>query len=455
MSDIPRLSSQLATNLYRKFCNRTARVGVIGLGYVGLPLAVELGCAGFNVTGIDVDRTKCDGINRGESHIDYVPADVLKELVTKGRFRAVPASGLDQINDLDAVSICVPTPLRSAKEPDLSYVIAAGRTAKSILRPGMLVVLESTTYPGTTDEVLRGILEETGMEAGVDFFLSYSPERIDPGLPDSVRRPRVVGGLTEECSALAAELYKATSIDRVVPVSSTRAAEMAKLLENTFRAVNIGLANEMALMCEHLDIDVWEVIDAAATKPAGFMAFYPGPGLGGHCIPVDPFYLSWKVREFGLEARLIELAGQLNSSMPSHVVGKVTEALNSQQKAVRGSKVLVLGVAYKADVNDIRESPALDVIGKLLRLGGKVTYHDPFVPKIAAADLGGNADMDSVRCTPEELAGADCVVILANHSTVDYEAVLDSAQMVVDTRRAIQVPSPKVFRLGAPNASGL
>ena len=450
MSNPPNHLSLLAADLHKKLVGRTARTGVIGLGYVGLPLAVELGRAGFDVVGIDVDPRKCDALNRGESHVTYVAAEDLRELVEAERFLAITDSGFSDLVALDTISICVPTPLNKTKDPDLSFVIAAGNTAKSLLHPGMLVVLESTTYPGTTEDVLRGILEETGLKAGNDFFLAYSPERVDPGIPGSVLRPRVVGGLTPTCSALAGALYGATSIDRVVPVSSPRAAEMAKLLENIFRAVNIGLVNELAVICEQLAIDVWEVIEAAATKPAGFMAFYPGPGLGGHCIPVDPYYLSWKAREFGLEARFIELAGQVNGSMPRHVVEKVTEALNSCRKSVNGADILVMGIAYKADVDDVREAPALDVIAELLRMGARVSYHDPFIPRIEAHTWTSGIELESVDSTPERLATADCVVILTNHSIFNYEAVVCAARTVVDTRNAIKHPSNSVFRLGAP-----
>jgi UDP-N-acetyl-D-glucosamine dehydrogenase len=439
-----------AVGLYRKLVDRTARTGVVGLGYVGLPLAAELGQAGFTVVGVDVDAGKCDAINRGESHVSYVPADTLSALVEAGRLRAVSVSELSDVEPLDTVSICVPTPLRKTKDPDLSYVLAAAQAVKALLKPAMLVVLESTTFPGTTEEVLRSVLEETGLKAGTDFFLAYSPERVDPGLPGSVLRPRVVGGLTPDCSALAGVLYGAI-VDKVVPVSSPRAAEMTKLLENTFRAVNIGLINEVALMCESLGIDVWEVVAAAATKPAGFMPFYPGPGLGGHCIPIDPFYLSWKVKEFGLEARFIELAGQINGSMPRHVVEKITEALNSQKKAINGAEILVMGVSYKADVDDVREAPALEVIHQLLNWGAKVAYHDPFVPRIDARAWAGGVAMESVSCTPERLAAVDCVVVLTDHTAFTYDQLVSTARLVVDTCNAVKAPSPTVFKLGAPN----
>lgn len=439
-----------AAELYGKLIDRTARTGVIGLGYVGLPLAAELGQAGFTVIGVDVDTRKCDAINRGESHVSYVPSETLSALVETGRLRAVSDSDLSGVEPLDTVSICVPTPLRKTKDPDLSFVLSAAHVVKTHLKPGMLVVLESTTFPGTTEEVLRNVLEETGLRAGADFFLAYSPERVDPGLPGSVLRPRVVGGLTPDCSVLAGTLYGAI-VDKVVRVSSPRAAEMTKLLENTFRAVNVGLINEVALMCESLGIDVWEVIDAAATKPAGFMPFYPGPGLGGHCIPIDPFYLSWKVKEFGLEARFIELAGQINGSMPHHVVEKIAEALNSQNKAINGAEILVMGVAYKADVDDVREAPALDVIAELMSKGAKVAYHDPFVPRIDARSWAGGVVMESVPYTVERLAAADCVVVLTDHTAVAYDQLVSTGRLIVDTCNAVKAPSPTIFRLGAPN----
>src|SRR5882672_3981814 len=358
---------------------RAARVGVIGLGYVGLPLAVEFARGGFSVTGFETDGDRVRRVNRGESYIQDVATSDLRELIASGRLRAT--EDLDLLRGLDAMSICVPTPLRKTRDPDVSYIVAAVKEIAPRLKRGQLVVLESTTYPGTTEELVRPILEERGFRAGRDFFLAFSPERIDPGNPRFHTRniPKVVGGTTPACTRAAAGLYAAV-IERVVPVASTQVAETVKLLENTFRSVNIGLVNEIALMCDKMGIDVWEVIDAAATKPFGFMPFYPGPGLGGHCIPVDPFYLSWKARQRGFEARFIDLAGQVNGSMPYHVASRVTEALNSLRRSLRGSRVLVLGVAYKADIDDVRESPSLDLIDILERGGAQVSYSDPYVP---------------------------------------------------------------------------
>lgn len=438
-----------AVALYQKLSTRTARAGVVGLGYVGLPLAVEFGNAGFTVVGIDLDARKVDAINLGESYIQDVPSASVARLVAGGLLSATVDAAVTR--DLDTINICVPTPLRKTKDPDLSYVVAATQAVKAHLHPGMLVVLESTTYPGTTEEVVQSILEETGLKAGQDFFLAFSPERVDPGNAtwNTKNVPKVVGGLTPDCSALAAALYT-SSIDRVVQVSSPKVAEMVKLLENTFRAINIGMVNELALMCDRLGISVWEVIDAASTKPFGFMPFYPGPGLGGHCIPIDPFYLSWKVKEVGFEARFIELAGQVNAAMPHHVVDKVGDALNDSGKAIKGAHVLVLGVAYKRDIDDVRESPALDVMALLLKKGAVLTYHDPFVPRIDGEHWTGGQHMSSVPYSAEAVAAADCVVVLTDHSAFDYAAIVGASRAVVDTRNAIKFASPKVFKIGAP-----
>ena len=452
MTITPKFRSPQAEDLWRKIKSRTARIGVVGLGYVGLPLAVEFGHAGFNVIGIDVNRQRCDAVNRGESQIQDVPAVAVAELVDSGRLRAV--SEMHAVDQLDTVSICVPTPLRKTKDPDLSHVISAAEAVRQYLSPGMLVILDSTTYPGTTEEVVRTILEETGLKAGSDFFLAFSPERIDPGneVWNTKNVPKVVGGLTTDCSALAAALY-GSSIDQVVEVSSPRTAEMVKLLENTFRAINIGLVNEIALMCDRIGINVWEVIDAAATKPFGFMPFYPGPGLGGHCIPIDPFYLSWKVKEVGFEARFIELAGHVNGAMPHHVLTKISDALNEHGKSVKGARVFVMGVAYKPEVNDVRESPALDVMALLLEKGACVRYHDPLVPRIYGDLWTGKQDMESVPYSREEVASADCVVVLTAHKSFDYSNLASDARLVVDTRNAIKSLAPNVFKLGAPNPS--
>lgn len=446
----PAFVSPHAEGLFRKLSTRTARVGVIGLGYVGLPLAVEFARAGFSVVGIDLDKDKCEAINAGTSYIADVPASAVAALIDADRFRAVPDLGA--ADDLDTINICVPTPLRKTKDPDMTFVLSAAQLVKEHLRPGTLVILESTTYPGTTEEIVRSILEETGLRAGDDFFLAFSPERVDPGNVRWKTRnvPKVVGGLTSDCSALAAELYGA-SIDRVVQVSSPRAAEMVKMLENTFRAINIGLVNEMALMCDRIGIDVWEVIDAAATKPFGFMPFYPGPGLGGHCIPIDPFYLSWKVKEVGFEARFIELAGHVNAAMPRYVVDKIADALNEDGKSIKGAEILVMGVAYKSNVDDVRESPALDVITLLVKKGAHVTYHDPYVPHVDAEYTAVGHRMDSVPYSREVVAAADCVVVTTDHRTFDYEELVRAARVIVDTRNAVKISAPNVFKLGAPN----
>ena len=439
----------LSATLERQLASRTARVGVIGLGYVGLPLAVEFARAGFSTVGVDLDARKVETIGRGESYIPDVPTADVASFVKAKKLTATTDASV--IRTLDTINICVPTPLRKTKDPDLSYVVSAVEMVAAHLRPGHLVILESTTYPGTTDEVVKPILEKGGLVAGRDFFLAFSPERVDPGNPQFTTKnvPKVVGGTTPTCTRLAKALYSG-SIDRVVEVSSTRVAEMVKLLENTFRAVNIGLVNELALMCDRLGLSVWEVVEAAATKPFGFMPFYPGPGLGGHCIPIDPFYLSWKVKEVGFEARFIELAGHVNGAMPHHVVDKVTDALNSHAKAVRGSKILVLGVAYKRDIDDIRESPALDVMAVLLQKGARVGYHDPYAPKIAARDWPGGVDLTSEALSDASLAAADCVVIITDHKAFDYAQISKQARLIVDTRNAIKTTSANVFKLGAP-----
>jgi len=443
------VTSPAAAALREKLTARTARTGVVGLGYVGLPLAVEFARAGYHTVGIELDAEKVAAINRGESYISDVPAADVAEFRQAGRLSATVDPAV--VATLDTVNICVPTPLRKTKDPDLSYVVSAVEMIADHLRPGQLVILESTTYPGTTDEVVKPILERAGLQAGRDFFLAFSPERVDPGNPTWNTRnvPKVVGGVGPECSSLARVLYEA-SIERVVEVSSPRVAEMVKLLENTFRAVNIGLVNELALMCDRLGISVWEVVDAAATKPFGFLPFYPGPGLGGHCIPIDPFYLSWKVKEVGFEARFIELAGHVNGAMPHHVVDKVTDALNSQSKPVRGSRVLVAGVAYKRDISDMRESPALDVMAVLEQKGATVSYADPYVPAIAARDWPGNRDLSAVELTADALREADCVVILTDHRAFDYDDLARHASLVVDTRNAIKKPHAHVFKIGAP-----
>lgn len=431
-----------AEELKSKIKDRTARVGVLGLGYVGLPLAVEFAQAGFEVVGIDVQQDKVDRFNRGESYVKDVPGEVFAPLVKSGKLRATTDTAV--IATLDAIDICVPTPLRKTKDPDMSYVVSATEAIAEHMHSGLLVMLESTTYPGTTDELVLPKLKNSGLTVGEDFFLCFSPERVDPGNPNYQTKniPKVVGGITAACTEVGA-LFYGQALDHIVPVSSTRVAEMVKLLENTFRMINIGLANEIAVMCGRMEIDVWEVIDAAATKPFGFMPFYPGPGLGGHCIPIDPFYLSWKSKEAGIEARFIELAGYINGQMPEYVVEKIQNALNEHTKPLRGSRLHILGVAYKRDIDDVRESPALDIILLLCRRGAKVTYSDPYVPKIAVHGI-------SMESTDPILGAenADCVVIVTDHRTVDYQTVLDKAVLVVDTRNALKgVHSPKIVRL--------
>jgi UDP-N-acetyl-D-glucosamine dehydrogenase len=445
-------STDLTRSLHQRLDARTARVGVIGLGYVGLPLAVEFARAGFHTIGIDLDQRKVDAINRGASYIPDVPTSDVQKFHGAGLLKATSDPAV--VATLDTINICVPTPLRKTKDPDLSFVVSAAEMIAAHLKPGQLVILESTTYPGTTDEVVRPILEKRGLVAGKDFFLAFSPERVDPGNPTWHTRnvPKVVGGYTPACTTLAKALY-AGSIDTLVEVSSPRVAEMVKLHENTFRAVNIGLVNELALMCDRLGISVWEVVEAAATKPFGFMPFYPGPGLGGHCIPIDPFYLSWKVKEVGFEARFIELAGHVNSAMPHYVVTKVADALNTAAKSVKGSKILVLGVAYKRDIDDYRESPAMDVIAELVKRGADLTYHDPYVPTVPAHDWHGGFDMQSVALTDDRISAADCVVILTDHRAFDYPSIVAKSRLVVDSRNAVKTTAAHVFKLGAPGAA--
>ena len=428
--------------LVEKIQSRQARVGVIGLGYVGLPLALEFARAGFDVTGFDVDASKVEALNAGRSYILDVKSEELAEVVTAGRLRAT--TDMSQLQQMDAVDICVPTPLRKTKDPDMSYVVSAAEQIARYLHPGMLIVLESTTYPGTTAEVLQPMFEAKGFTVGKDFFLAFSPERVDPANQKFNTRntPKVVGGTTRACSDAAAALYS-SAVDTVVPVSSTQVAEMVKLLENTFRAVNIGLVNELALMSHRMNIDVWEVIDAAGTKPFGFMPFYPGPGLGGHCIPIDPFYLSWKARQTGFECRFIELAGHVNGAMPAFVVERISEALNTRRKSINGSRIHVYGVAYKKDVSDMRESPALDVLELLHRRGAEVSYTDPYVPTLHHADLCLTSLQDE-----KAAAGVDCAVICTDHRAFDYTSLPTRYPVVVDTRNALKgIKAENVFRL--------
>ena len=431
------------TTLLNLIQSRQARVGVIGLGYVGLPLAVEFARAGFDVTGFDVDASKVAEINAGRSYIPDVPQHELEEAVKAGRLRAT--TDPRRLEDMDVADICVPTPLRKTKDPDLSYVVQALEGVAAALKPGQLVILESTTYPGTTDEVALPMLEAGGLKADRDFFLAFSPERVDPGNPTYLTRniPKIVGGYGPSSTRAAAALY-AQIVSTVVPVTSTRVAEMVKLLENTFRAVNIGLVNEIAQMCHKLDIDVWEVIEAAKTKPFGFMPFYPGPGLGGHCIPIDPFYLSWKARQNGFECRFIELAGYVNASMPEFVVERVADALNNVRKPINGSRVHLYGMAYKKDVSDIRESPALDILELLARRGALVTYSDPYVPAVkhGAQTLQAMPAADALRRPP------DCMVICTDHSSFEWQPVVESGVPVVDTRNALRgYTAPTIVRL--------
>jgi UDP-N-acetyl-D-glucosamine dehydrogenase len=442
--------NQIADRVRKKIERREARAGVVGLGYVGLPLAVELARAGFHVTGIDRDERKVQAINRGESYIPDVATDDLQQLTTSGKLNAT--TDFSVVAELDTINICVPTPLRKTKDPDLSYIVSAVESIATHMHPGLLICLESTTYPGTTDELVQPLLEANGMKAGVDFFLAFSPERVDPGNATFHTRnvPKVVGGITENCQKLATALY-GSAIDTIVPVASTRVAEMVKLLENTFRAVNIALVNELALMCDRMNINVWEVVDAARTKPFGFMAFYPGPGLGGHCIPIDPFYLSWKAKQSGFDPRFIELAGHINSAMPHYVVEKVAEALNTKRKAINGSRILVAGIAYKRDIDDMRESPALDVMGLLQAKGATIAYVDPYVQQVHAREWSGRTDLASIPASRGAFAGYDCVVIITDHTSFDYDVMVAEADLIVDTRNAIRTGAPHVFKLGAPH----
>jgi len=432
--------------LLTKIRDRSARVAVLGMGYVGLPLAVVFAEAGYNVIGIDPDEKKVKSICQGKSYIQDVSDEQVEQLVSSGKLRAT--TDFSALQEADAVSICVPTPLRKTGDPDLSYILSATDELANYMHPNMIVVLESTTYPGTTREILLPRLgEEQGLTPGENFFLAFSPERVDPGREDwtTINTPKVVGGITPTCSEIAAAWY-GQALESVVPVSTAEVAEMAKLLENTFRMINIGLVNEMALMCNRLDVDVWEVIEAAATKPFGFMKFTPGPGLGGHCIPIDPLYLSWKLRALNYTAKFIELASEINTSMPRYVVGLVQDSLNEAEKPLKGSRLLILGVAYKPDIDDMRESPALDVIGLLEQKGAIVSYHDPYIPTL-------KYDGGELTSAPDLLAAvgeADCVVIITDHSNYDYPAIIEIAKLVVDTRNALGElgkDSPKVIRL--------
>ncbi len=432
--------------LVEKFKNRTANIAILGMGYVGLPLAVVFAEAGFHVTGVDPVQEKVDALNRGESYIIDIPGEQVKALVERGLLKAT--SDYSVLQHADAVSICVPTPLRKTGDPDLSFIVSAAEGLAPYAHPGMVIVLESSTYPGTTRELVLPVLcEKPDLRIGKNIFLAFSPERVDPGRKDwtTYNTPKVVGGITPACTEVA-EAWYAQALQTVVPVTSTEVAEMAKLLENTFRMINIGLVNELALMCNRLNVDVWEVIDAAATKPFGFMKFTPGPGLGGHCIPIDPLYLSWKLKSLNYTARFIELASEINTNMPRYVVGKVQDALNDHHKPLRDSRVLVLGAAYKPDVDDLRESPALDVIHLLKEKGALVSYHDPYIPRIEHEGM----QLDSVADMMEAVRAADCVVIITNHKVYDYAQILAEARLIVDTRNALGRQGrkhPRVVRL--------
>src|SRR5512142_2232756 len=428
--------------LRRKIEKHSAHVGVVGLGYVGLPLVVEFAHAGFCVTGIDVQQSKVDAINLGESYIQDVPTADIQALVKAGKIRAT--TDFSAVRDLDTINICVPTPLRKTKDPDMSFIVNACQEIAKHFHPGTLVILESTTYPGTTDELMLPMFEEAGLKVGKDFFMCFSPERVDPGNPKYQTKniPKVVGGITPACTEIGALFYK-QALDTVVPVGSTQVAEMVKLLENTFRMINIGLVNELAMMCDRMGINVWEVIDAAATKPFGYMPFYPGPGLGGHCIPIDPFYLSWKTKQAGIEARFIELAGYINGQMPHFVVTKIQNALNDVGKPLKGSKVHIYGVSYKRDIDDLRESPALDIMLLLQRRGGLISYYDPFVPSVRFENR-------ELEAQPEETAAsADCtVIVVTDHKKFDYSKLVKDARLIVDTRNALKgIESEKIVRL--------
>jgi UDP-N-acetyl-D-glucosamine dehydrogenase len=439
----PQILSNTATAeiLAEKIRSKRARVGIVGLGYVGLPLAVEFAKAGFTVTGIDISEEKVRRVNEGDSYIGDIPSAVLAPLVESGKLRAT--ADFSAVLELDTINICVPTPLRKTKDPDMSFIVSSCQEIAKHFHAGMLVILESTTYPGTTDEVVLPMLTKAGLEAGRDFYLCFSPERVDPGNPkyQTSNIPKVVGGCTPECTEMG-RLFYAQALEHVVPVSSTQVAEMVKLLENTFRMINIGLVNEIAMMSDRIGINVWEVIDAAATKPFGFMPFYPGPGLGGHCIPIDPFYLSWKTKQAGIEARFIELAGYINGQMPHFVVDKIQNALNDAGKAVKGSKIHVMGVAYKRDIDDVRESPALDVMMLLERKGATVTYSDPHVASLKLEGL-------PLYASPETAAAdADCVVIVTDHAGFDYQGLVERSPLIVDTRNALKaIKSAKIVRL--------
>ena len=419
-------------NLKEKLTEKKAVLSVIGLGYVGLPLAVQFARAGFKTVGVDISADKVDKVNSGKSYIGDVSDEELREVIGKGMLRATTEFGV--LKEVDTINICVPTPLRKTKDPDISYIVASVKEIKEALHAEQLITLESTTYPGTTEEVILPILEETGLKVGKDFYLAFSPERVDPGNENYKTKdiPKVVGGITEASTELAVSLYKMVGMNPI-PVSSSKVAETVKLLENTFRSVNIGLVNEIALMCNKMGIDVWEVIDAAATKPFGFMPFYPGPGLGGHCIPIDPFYLSWKARMSGFEARFIELSGMINGEMPLHVVHRVADALNDQGKCLKGTKILIMGVSYKADIDDTRESPAFDIINLLQQRGADVYYYDSYVENLVGVEGVKRIDYNG-----ESIKGMDCAIIVTGHHNVDYGLLLDNCPLIFDSRNVFK-----------------
>jgi UDP-N-acetyl-D-glucosamine dehydrogenase len=435
--------------LKTKIENRQATAAVIGLGYVGLPLAMEIEAAGFNVVGIDLDKNKIDTLNQGKSYIADVSESIVADAVQSGRFK--PTTDFSVLRNADTVSICVPTPLSKSRDPDISFILSATVEIRKYLHAGQLIVLESTTYPGTTDELIVPELEVAGLKVGTDFCVAFSPERIDPGNASFNTRntPKIVGGITAECTDVA-RLFYSQFIERVIPVSGTKCAEMVKLLENTFRSVNIGMVNELALMCDLLGVDVYEVIDAAATKPFGFIPFYPGPGLGGHCIPIDPHYLAWKLKALNFQARFIGLAAEINGMMPSVVATLVADGLNRASKSIRGSKIMILGVAYKKNVSDCRESPALDVMRLLADKGAILSYNDPLVPTLRL----GASMLKSADASPAEIAKQDCVIILTDHSAYDIQRIVEAARLIIDTRNAtknVDGCKDRIIKLGAGN----
>ncbi len=438
--------SKMHDKLFKLIENKDAVVGIIGLGYVGLPIVIRFCEEGFRVIGFDVDPAKIESISKGKSYIKHIPSERIASFVKKPSPSFEATTDMSNLKRADAIIICVPTPLTDKREPDLTYIENTAKEIKKYLRPGQLISLESTTYPGTTDELLLPLFEENGLKVGKDFFLVFSPEREDPGRIDFTTKtiPKVVGGITKQCLKLGTSLYSKI-INGIVPVSSTRAAEMTKLLENIYRSVNIALVNELKMLCDRMDIDIWDVINASKTKPFGFQAFYPGPGLGGHCIPIDPFYLTWKAREYDFSTRFIELAGEINANMPYYVVQKVMEALNERGKSIKGAKALVLGIAYKKNVDDLRESPSLELIRILKEKGVKVDYHDPLIPVAVSHRRGFK--MHSIKLNKENIKKYDCVLIATDHSSYDYKWIVENSQLVVDTRNAAKgIKSKKIVK---------